>query len=269
MKHPFFLLTLFVALLCACDKNYEPEVDSIGTLPGKFSVNNGKQVQFSRGNLQYVGTWQFAEYQWDSFGSDQSDNHRDLFGWGTGNDPQKVSTDNNDYATFSDWGANTITNGGQTAKQWRTLTKDEWVYLFFTRENATTLFALGSVNGVNGIIILPDSWELPAGASFTASTKQGLANNGNYYKNAYGNNFSDNTYNITQWSVMESAGAVFLPVAGYRNGTGVLNARANGYYWSATPDGGLFAYDIDFDSSYIGPQNGKGRSGGRSVRLVR
>ena len=75
-----------------------------GALSGKFSVAADEQVVFSQGNLQYVGTWQFATNQWDIFGNSQSDNHRDLFGWGTGDAPNKVSTDKADYATFTDWG---------------------------------------------------------------------------------------------------------------------------------------------------------------------
>ena len=240
-----------------------------GALPGEFSVSATQKVHFSQGNLQYVGTWRFAENQWDYFGNSQSNNHRDLFGWGTGDAPNKVSIDNNDYATFTDWGTNAITNGGNTANAWRTLTKDEWVYLFYTRTNAATLFGLGSVNGVNGTILLPDNWTLLAGASFTASTTQGLADQGSYYYNDNGDNFSHNTYTAEQWSVMESAGAVFLPAAGYRRGTDVGSVGSSGYYWSATPGGTYDAYDLYFVSNYLNPQYDDGRGGGRSVRLVR
>ena len=240
-----------------------------GMLCGEFSVNDTTKVHFSQGNLQYVGTWQFAENQWDYFGNSQSDNHRDLFGWGTGNAPYLVSTDYNLYSTFVDWGTNAITNGGNEANVWRTLTKDEWVYLFYTRENAATLFALGSVNGVNGTILLPDNWTLPAGASFTASTTQGLADQGSYFYNANGNNFSDNTYTSKQWAVMESAGAVFLPAAGYREGTDVSLAGTRGYYWAATPLVADYAYYFFFSSKRLNSQHSNYRYFGHSVRLVR
>ena len=240
-----------------------------GVLCGEFSVNDTTKVHFSQGNLQYVGTWQFAENQWDYFGNSQSDNHRDLFGWGTGNAPYLVSTDYNLYSSFVDWGTNAITNGGNEANVWRTLTKDEWVYLFYTRENAATLFALGSVNGVNGTILLPDNWTLPAGASFTASTTQGLADQGSYFYNANGNNFSDNTYTSKQWAVMESAGAVFLPAAGYREGTDVSLAGTRGYYWAATPLVADYAYYFFFNSKRLNSQHSNYRYFGHSVRLVR
>ena len=240
-----------------------------GALSGEFSVSETTKVHFSKGNLQYVGTWQLAENQWDYFGESQSDNHRDLFGWGTGNNPNNVSTDYNDYATYTEWGNNPISNGGNKANQWRTLTKDEWVYLFYGRTNAATKFGLGSVNGVNGTILLPDNWTLPAGASFTASTTQGLADQGTYYYNESGNNFSHNTYTAALWKTMEDNGAVFLPAAGGRYGTDVSHVGSRGYYWSSTPDGEYSAYDLYFSSSDLFPQNYYGRYDGLTVRLVR
>ena len=71
-----------------------------GALSGQFSVSGSKMVYFSKGNLQYVGTWQFATNQWDYFGNSQSDDHRDLFGWGTGNNPNEISTDNSIYSSY-------------------------------------------------------------------------------------------------------------------------------------------------------------------------
>ena len=240
-----------------------------GALSGKFTINaNGDQIVFSQGNLQYVGTWQFATNQWDVIGNAQADNNRDMFGWGTGAVPNKVSTDNSDYSTFTDWGVNAITNGGNEANLWRTLTNDEWKYLFYTRENAATLFGLGGVNGVNGLIVLPDNWTTPQGASFVASTTQGLENQGEYFYNNSGNNFSHNTFTAEQWSIMEAAGAVFLPAAGYRYGTDVLNVDSIGYYWSVSPYDTEKGYDLGFNSSKFNPQDKSYYYYGFSVRLV-
>ncbi len=246
-----------------------PTQPSGGILSGEFSVSATTKVHFSQGNLQYVGTWQFAENQWDYFGSSQSHNHRDLFGWSTGDAPNKVSTSINDYATFTDWGINAISNGGSVANVWRTLTNDEWVYLFYGRTNAAVLFGLGSVNGVNGTILLPDNWTLPTGASFTASTTQGLTDSGTYYHNSSGNNFSHNTYTKEQWYVMESAGAVFLPAAGYRLGSDLYFVGSYGYYWSATPYDSGSAYHLNSGTHRLGPQYHLYRYYGLSVRLVR
>lgn len=248
-----------------------------GMLSGEFSVSATTKVHFSQGNLQYqasTGTWRFATNQYDMVGDDNSNISAsysgwiDLFGWGTGNNPTNASTDKGDYATFTDWGTNAISNGGNAANLWRTLTKDEWVYLFCGRANAATLFGLGTVNGVKGTILLPDNWTLPVGASFTASTTQGLTGQGTSYQNENYNNFSHNTYTAEQWSKMESAGAVFLPAAGYRSGTDV-RSDGSGLYWSATPLGTDLGNYLLFDWSFFWPQNYAVRYGGKSVRLVR
>lgn len=226
MRKIFFLCALCASVLTANATE--------GALNGRFTIDSeGHLIVFSKGNLQYVGTWQFAEHQWDTIGAGQADDHRDLFGWGTGDAPNKVSKENNDYATFTDWGVNPITNGGNEANAWRTLTGDEWNYLFYTRENAATLFALGSVNGVNGLILLPDNWELPDGAAFASASAKGYEwhNDGAYYS---GCTYTDNTYTAEQWAVMASAGAVFLPAAGCRNGTKVFNVGTYAPYWSST-----------------------------------
>ncbi len=244
-----------------------------GALSGRFTINaSGEKVVFSQGNLQYVGTWQFAENQWDCFSTSQYNDHRDLFGWGTGDAPNKVSDNNGDYGTFTDWGTNAITNGGNTENSgWRTLTKDEWVYLFYSRENAATLFGFGSVNGMNGLIILPDNWTTPEGASFTASTTLGLTNLGSYYHNGKEDNYSHNTYTAEQWAVMESAGAVFLPAAAYRHGadSNIHYTDLGGFYWSSTPYDSDKAYYLNFYYNDLDPQFKEMRYGGRPVRLVR
>lgn len=64
-----------------------------GALSGRFTINeNGDQVVFSQGNLQYqasTNTWRFAEHQYDAIGEDNSnisstyEGWIDLFGWGT------------------------------------------------------------------------------------------------------------------------------------------------------------------------------------------
>ena len=171
---------------------------------GLFSVSADKQVVFSPGNLQYHPAndeWRFAENQTDYIGDANSniaadyDGWIDLFGWSTSATNFGVSTsiDYNDYSgSFVDWGTNQI--GADAPNTWRTLSKDEWMYIFYDRTNAQSLFALGSVNGVNGTIILPDNWTTPSGVSFVASTTQGLSWNGSYYSNSNGNNFSHNTY---------------------------------------------------------------------------
>ena len=66
-------------------------------------------------------------------------------------------------------------------------------------------------------------------------------------------------------------GAVFLPAAGYRNGTSVNNAGSNGNYWSSSPYTSNVnnAYNVNFNAGNLNPQNNNNRYNGRAVRLVR
>ncbi len=238
-----------------------------GALPGVFSVSDTKQVKFSQGNLQYqasTDTWRFAEHQYDYIGEDNENISStysgwiDLFGWGTGNNPTNVSEYYKDYSTFVDWGVNKISNGGNVSNVWFTLSNDEWKYLLYDRPNASAKQGVAMVNGVNGLVLLPDDWTLPDGAYFTS----GFANNSGYeyYETV-------NTYTISEWEVMEEAGAVFLPAAGYRFGTSAYDVGTYGRYWSSTYDSSKYAYDVYFDSGYLYPSNSSGRYRGRSVRL--
>ena len=174
------LLTLLAAMVCATSMWAAPAVAIDGKLPGAFTINaDGDQVWFSQGNLQYVGTWQFAENQWDYFGTDQDNDHRDLFGFGTGSNPNNTSRFPSDYSTFTDWGTNAITNGGNTANAWRTLTSSEWKYLIVDRTPTSDVrYAKATVNNLAGLIILPDDWSTSyyalsntntAGAAYTSN----------------------------------------------------------------------------------------------------
>ncbi len=253
-----------------------------GAIDGKFTINSsGAKVYFSNGNLQYIGSsstpWKFADHQWEVIGTSQGNTSqtttRDLFGWGTSGynhgavcyQPWSTSTNNNDYWVYgqsnynlydgngqADWGYNPISNGGGQAGQWRTLTKDEWVYVFQGRSGASSKYGHGKVNGQNGMILLPDEWTLPSGLSFTA-----------------GNSSWANVYTTEQWELMEQNGAVFLPAAGYRYGTSVSYVGGYGRYWSASYDGSYDAYLVNFNDSYLNPQGNNGRFVGFSVRLVR
>ena len=216
---------------------------------GVFSVGEGKTVTFSKGNLQYTqstDTWSFAENQYDYLGeanlaidADVLADKIDLFGWSTSATYFGVSTSTdleNDYlGSFVDWGTNQI--GSDAPNTWRTLTHDEWYYLLDNRTNADNLVGVAQVNGVNGLIFLPDNWTCPSGVTF----KSGFHSNyGVDYYAAY------QTFTADQWSKLEAAGAVFLPAAGYRNGSDVYRVQNNGNYWSATEYNSDYAYCLCF-----------------------
>ena len=249
-----------------------------GALPGKFTINeNGKQVVFSQGNLQFHANgnyFRFSEHQYDYVGSrgsgnvnyafDKCDNALidryydgwiDLFGWGTGEAAYTASEELNDYGYFADWGKNTILNGGILNDGWRTLNWEEWFYMFVSRPNAELLRGQATVDKVHGYILLPDDWQLPKKLAFTPNP----------------NNWTTNVYTAKQWTQMEKAGAVFLPAAGFRSGTELNVIGVFGFYWSSS----LFndygtgdSRDIFFSEKRIGPRDHEKRFYGLSVRLV-
>ena len=226
-----------------------------GAAKGVFSVGSSKKVYFAKGNLQYQassGTWRFANNQWDALGSANTNISSyysgwiDLFGWGTGDDPTEFSQYDSDFASFYDWGYG-------MADGWRTPTKEEWNYLFTGRSNASNKYGGARVNGVAGIVVLPDDWAMPSGLSFYSST-----------------NYSQNTYDGAEWSRMEEAGAVFLPAAGRRTGKQMFNYGMDCDYWSASPNGSAKAYNVDltYGKSLL-PQDNSPRKHGFAVRLIK
>jgi hypothetical protein len=235
-----------------------------GAINGLFSVSATQQVYFSQGNLQYIGSaatpyWKFADNQWDYLGNNGQDSdsetaNRDLFGWGTSGynhgavayQPWSTSTSSNDYYAYgaytnnlydqtgqADWGYNAISNGGNVENcGWRTLTKDEWEYLFNNHINGRT--TLTDVN-VPGWMILPDGASGSIATSYSTSTLP--------------------------------AGALFLPAAGYRDGTVVFDG--GGSYWSSTPDDDVNARSVYFYDDNVDPGFYDWLYSGLSVRLVR
>ena len=256
-----------------------------GAIDGLFSVSTTQQVYFSQGNLQYrasTNTWQFAEHQWDYVGEDNSNISQtysgwiDLFGWGTSGynhgavcyQPWSTSTTSSDYYAYgrytynlydqtgqADWGYNAISNGGNTPHIWRTLTHAEWRYVFNTRNTPSGIrYAKATVNNINGVILLPDDWQ---------SSYYSLSST-----NSPGASYSSNTITATQWATLEQHGAVFLPAAGYRNGTSVNIVGSYGNYWSASYIDSNNAWYVYFYDSSLSTGSYYNRCYGRSVRLV-
>lgn len=262
--------------------------------PQPISVSDTKQVLFSRGNLQCARstdpvTWDFAAHQYDIRGGSNIVTKRDpmtggatknlgskidLFGWSsdrTGNNfGVTTSTDASDFASdeFLDWGENVI--GTDAANTWQTLTSDEWAYIFLSRTNAEQLFGFGTVNGVLGVILLPDVWTQPTGVAFYSAAAKNipLKDEADGYENAAADNFTHNTYTIDEWVLMESHGAVFLPSAGLRNGTTLSDLNMRGHYWSSTPFQ-TSAICFRFTQAELLPNVSYVRTGSMAVRLVR
>ena len=234
-------------------------------LPGEFTINaGGGKVYFSQGNLQYqasTSTWRFATSQYEAIGSGNSnvsasyDGWIDSFGWGSGNQPTQTSEEPNVYSTFVDWGTNAISNGGNTANLWHTLSESEWTYLVSTRPNANSKRGRATIDGMCCFVLLPDDWVLPSGLSFTPDA----------------NNWT-NVYTTEQWAQMEAAGAVCFPASGSRAG-GTNNTNVNNFngwccYWSSTSANSTQGYNLWITNDHIGTTDKGNYQMGASVRLV-
>ena len=262
------------------------------------------------------GKWRFAEHQWDFVGGTIEDwsgtleygtvyengvkcnNNEisqtypgwiDLFGWATSGwddnnhyyHPWDIESTgwvvdgygygywDGEYACYnmtgdyanSDWGVyNEISNGGNEAGIWRTLSRSEWSYLVNNRQDATYKRSIATVGGVKGFILLPDAWIMPSGVNFIANVSD----------------YETNSYDVDQWIIMENAGAVFFPNAGYRrlDGTSVYyynyDNQSNNY-WSSTGSSSSNYYSNESAgcASLPGsPSSSMTRYYGASVRLV-
>lgn len=237
-----------------------------GALPGVFTVsdpdsfpNSGdeKKVHFSKGNLAYdveatTNKWKFYEHQYDrADNGSASATLISLFTWGysastslvyngsayvtdhTTNGDKLLVYDKASSEGGDDWGVAYCESNNITVGTWRTLSKDEWTYLF---NNHSYKWAL--VNDVNGYVIAPDNVTLQEDKTSYTETE------------------------------LNDANLVFLPAAGCRRGSNVGYVGGYGFYWSSTASDGDYAYDVLFDSSGVFPDFDDSRYFGFSVRLI-
>ena len=252
-----------------------------------------------------ASSWKFAEEQWSSIGnaagntSFAAGSTVDFFGW-VGNSASYntygLCTDNTNptSATYyggntadklkTDWGAipEVVSNLGSG---WFTLSNDQWGYLFNTRTNTTVngvanarytratinmsaVSADATTSGVHGMILFPDNFVLPDGIASEVVWGSGINSTADFNSNGGWNAFAK--ISSAGWEMLEEAGCVFLPTAGYRSGTSVHYAGLLGYYWSSSPySAATNAYLVSFGAGGVNPQNSHYRFSGFSVRLAR
>ena len=261
------------------DEGYTP----IGSHGGLFTIStDGKKAWFSQGNLEQQpssNTWRFCAPQYDYYISFSLTNTysgwNQLFCWGTSGwnggvtAYQPYATDtradqyylgnnaNNDLTgnfANADWGVfNRISNGGMQKGLWRTLTHDEWNYLIYNRTNRCGIGKVGGSNGIRGIFLFPDNFQMPSGFAYNL------------------NNWTLNIYSTDQWSELESRGAIFLPMVPCRNTNGEYLESLSAYWSSTTSEVNNTIWGVKLitgDTPKVSIVNTLPRSYGFCVRLV-
>ena len=238
--------------------NYSKFTTLSSALSGSFSVSKTQKVHFSHGNLRYTvssGVWDFYPNQYDCASTYES-NVISLFNWGynetqsiipNGSFTDNVNRASGDLILDQDWGYHV----GEK-NTWRTLTTQEWQYLFnegaYANATRAGLYAYGvTVAGkANCTVLYPD------GFSGTKVSNGDLTS----YDTA------------SEWEAAQNEGVVCLPAVGYRSSGSVNDVNQTATYWSSTAYNSNNAYIVYFNSTNLlsGPYNN--RAHGYAVRLV-
>lgn len=198
------------------------------TQNGFFSIANGKQVYFSKGNLKYkvpgdgetenevyysdTSHWRFCypQYSYVETGANTStgggNTHLGEEGWsglfvygsnGKQIQPRATSKTSTTWITSNlhetnnnyDWGV-------RVGDKWFTLSDGEWSYLLNDRDmapNTGIRYYVAELNGVRGLFIFPDKYWSDENAPDIRSV---------------------NNVPLSIWNAIEKRGVVFLPAAG-------------------------------------------------------
>ncbi|MBQ9417312.1 MAG: T9SS type A sorting domain-containing protein [Bacteroidales bacterium] len=294
-------------LVAAVATNAQPAAfNANGSTKSVFSVANGKQVRFAKGNMQYnaaggthataegttaQGIWRFAERQYEAIGdaneylSSAYAGWIDLFGWGT-------SGWNSGAAAYQPWASHTSNAayypGGSSGND---LTGD-YANADWARYNAISNG--GKRAGLWRVLTAAEWYYLLDQRS--ASTLSGTADarfaKGSVagvhgvilFPDAYvhptgvalpvginapgSEGWNGNAYTAEEWEEMEQAGCVFLPTTGSRMGTTVQEVATAAGYWSSTHLSGTMAAYISATATGCNSHGSGQRLSGYAVRPV-
>ena len=254
------------------DLTYSASFISSDLIPGLFTVNSSrKQVFFSRGNLYWNNLeycFEDNQYTVHTKSSAEPKNHIAHFYWSKSADVARSLSSYSDTGKPSDiFFANNPESfevSGHTG--WSVLTGNsdgEWKYLIERKDSeGNALYKLGVkvCGSADCLVLLPDDWK--------------------WGENGVGDDWQNGGYPETptegkvMWKTMEAAGAVCLPLAGYRgeyylhNPDDILLVDTEGRYWSSTPNGEYSAHCLDLNEYNVSLEIEQGRQYGCCVRLV-
>lgn len=270
-----------------------------------FAVSATKNVHFTQGNLQWIGTndadategyWKIADSQYSYLGAANAKGESnesgsklnagsvDLFGWGEVEAPFLCSSKNGDYQP------SITTANVELPEEANWATKFNNGVALYTDKDAD--IAYPKVGGAYCVLSKAE-WQYLfahqywgfAAVSVNGSTVNGLvicpssidtdekasAILSTWYKSSANQTgktaaFSENA--LTQNTIDEN-GLLFLPAAGFRSGAGAPSSVSTyGNYWSTTSSTETYAYDVRFATTLFHSVNSYDRYGGFSVRLA-
>lgn len=258
---------------------------------GNLQYNAAEGTHACADGTTQPGTWRLADNQYDYIGDANANiaanynGYIDLFAFGTGGwnsgarcySPWDITPTSSayfiggDYSNDltgayanADWGVyNAISNAGNQPGLWRTLTGEEWNYLFL--HNHWTLAYVGETLS---FLLFPTDFVAPAGINIAYVWQADGTTPPNEFDDALWNT---NRYTLAQWAELEQAGVLLLPAAGMRNETLVILPNELGYYYSASVYGEEnenWAVGPAFGITSANPLSYNERFIGRAIRLV-
>ena len=284
-SHPFSVSAVKTVQFAKSNLQYQASTGSwrlaqypwsyVGNAAGNTTATASRPTDSNWIDLFGWGTsgWDNGNYFYQPYdnSSSQSSPYTSSNGYGYG------PTDGSTY-TYSltgnyanaDWGVyNTIQSydGYESyAGTLRTLTNDEWVYLLASRTSPSSKRGYACINGTYGLIIFSDDYSDPSGCPTAEQFETALTTVCTEHDWSYSQEAT-----ITQWKLMDVAGAVFLPIAGQRAfDTSVSSINNTGYYWSATSNGSSMAKMLMFYAyGFYDALGSSSKYTGCSVRLVK
>lgn len=166
----------------------------------------------------------------------------------------------------ADWGVyNAISNGGNEPDTWRTLTSDEWLYLFDNNPWTMATIIRETGDSIFGLMLLPCHYTPVQGITMNVI---GSGKTTEETHPLFEKDYADNIYTTSQLEQLQNAGVVFLPSAGRRRGIVVEDVGLYGEYWSSTVNNVSDANRFGFYPQYVYANYHTCRYIGIAVRLV-
>ena len=170
-----------------------------------------------------------------------------------------------EYGSYFAWGETTTKSSYDWSNLKYRTSGDSYSNVKFSKYN--TVRKYGPVDNKTVLDLSDDAARANWGGSWRMPTQkewQELKNNCTW---TWTTQNGKNGYKVTS---NKNGNSLFLPAAGYRNGSSLDDAGSYGIYWSASlySSDPYDAWRLDFGSGYVDPSNGNFRYGGRSVRPV-